>query len=60
LIAQDRVSVTSYLRNDDETWTMRSYWQLQDSLTIASCNVAVPLAEIYRDIPNVQSLPLAG
>ncbi|MBK8912271.1 MAG: Uma2 family endonuclease [Chlorobi bacterium] len=61
LVAQDRVSVISYVRNDDaETWTMRSYWQLQDVLTIASCNATVPLAEIYRDVPNVESLPLAG
>ncbi|MCC7439776.1 MAG: Uma2 family endonuclease [Armatimonadetes bacterium] len=59
VVAQERVSVASYLRNgDDETWTMRSYWQLQDAVTIASCNVAIPLEEIYRDVPNLEFLPL--
>lgn len=58
LVAQDRVSVTSYVRNEDETWTMRSYWQLQDSVVIASCNVTVLLEEIYRDVPNLEFLPL--
>ncbi len=60
LVAQDRVSVTSYLRNaaDDETWTMRQHWRLEDSVTIASCEATVPLEEIYRDVPNLEVLPL--
>lgn len=46
-IAQDRMSVEQYTRNEDGTWTARFLRERGDVLHLESVNVTLALAEIY-------------
>ena len=50
LIAQDRMEVTHYSRRDLLTWVIEDYTQPTDILTLATLDVSMSLAEIYRKI----------
>ena len=50
LVAQDRVSVEHFAREDDGSWRMRDYDLLTDELVLDSVDVRLPLSEIYLKV----------
>jgi Uma2 family endonuclease len=50
LVDQDQISLEQLTRGDDNTWTLREYHRADDTLTIASIGVSLPLAAIYDRI----------
>ena len=50
LIAQDRMFVTHYARQSATQWLITDYTQLGDTLTFATLNVSITLADMYRRI----------
>jgi Uma2 family endonuclease len=50
LITQDRLSVESFLRQDDGSWLLRETVSLAESADFASIGVSVPMSEIYRNV----------
>ena len=47
LIAQDRVSVDLYRRQDDGSWNLRSYADLNDVVELPTINACLALSELY-------------
>jgi len=47
LIAQDRVSVDLYRRQDDGSWNLRSYADLNDVVELPTINARLALSELY-------------
>jgi len=50
MIAQDRVSVECYVRQDDDQWLLRETRLIEQTVRFDSIDVTVPVAEIYRNI----------
>ena len=50
MVSQDRASVECYLRQSDDRWLLKETQSLEESVTIESLEVTVPLAELYRNI----------
>ncbi|MCE3015054.1 MAG: Uma2 family endonuclease [Pirellula sp.] len=50
MISQDRANVECYVRQADDRWLLRETQQLEESALFESIQVAIPLAEIYRNI----------
>ncbi|KAA1261438.1 hypothetical protein LF1_39860 [Rubripirellula obstinata] len=50
LITQDRLSVESFLRQDDGSWLLRETVTLDESAEFSSISVSVPMSEIYRNV----------
>ena len=50
LIAQDKTLVERYLRSGD-AWDWKGYVSIDDSLELESVSVAIPLSQIYRNLP---------
>ena len=50
LVAQDRVSVMHYVRQPDDTWTLKFFADLSDILALPTIGIAIPVEEIYRDV----------
>jgi Uma2 family endonuclease len=49
LIAQDRISVEHYLR-DEEEWRFKAYLKPEDRVTLPSIDCAIPVSEIYLGV----------
>jgi Uma2 family endonuclease len=47
LVDQNQVRIEQYVRQADNTWTLRDYQSLQDELSIASIGVSLPLSRVY-------------
>ncbi len=50
IVAQDRPSVESYLRQSDGRWLLREEQSIESSIRFESIGATVPLAEIYRNV----------
>ena len=50
VVEQESVFVDRYDRREDGVWTLTSYGKREEILELPSVGVAVPLAEVYRDI----------
>jgi hypothetical protein len=50
-----------FRRQAEETWSVRLYTQLGDSVALESCGCQITLAEIYAgvDTPERDDLPVA-
>lgn len=59
LITRDRPLVEHYARQRAGAWTFREYTALTDTLTFASIDVAITLADIYRRIVFASASPPA-
>jgi Uma2 family endonuclease len=57
LIAQDRPSAQSFLRQPDGTWSMMGVNGLEATLRVRSLQVQVPLAEIYYRVEFPERSP---
>jgi Uma2 family endonuclease len=62
LVAQDRPSAQSFLRQPDATWSMMGVNGLEGTLRLRSLQIEVPLAEIYYRIqfPDRPPPPTGG
>lgn len=49
-VDQDTVKVTHWTREPDGAWTLRDFSSLDSSITLASLDTTLPLAEVYEDI----------
>jgi hypothetical protein len=61
LIAQDRASAQTFLRQGDGTWSMMGVNGLDAMLRVRCLRIQIPLAEIYYrvalpDSPSVQDV----
>ncbi len=54
LIAQDRLSVIHYAKQNSRQWTINEYTEPSETLVLGSLEVTLPLASIYEGIvlPN--------
>ena len=52
LVAQDRPHVERYSRQSTHLWEFWESAGIDDSLSLPSLQMALPLAEIYRDLPE--------
>jgi Uma2 family endonuclease len=50
LIAQDKIHIEQYVRQDDGTWVLREMNSLNDIIELASVGCRIPVAEIYLKI----------
>jgi Uma2 family endonuclease len=51
LIAQDRVLVEHYSRQPEDRWLLHAANRLDDSIAIDSLGCALPLTEVYLNVP---------
>ena len=58
LIAQDRLSVECFVRQDDGSWVLRDTSAIDASVELMSLGISIPMAEIYRQVefPDQESL----
>jgi Uma2 family endonuclease len=47
LVAQDKVHVERFVRQDDGTWVLSETNEIDDTIRLATLDCALPLAEIY-------------
>jgi len=52
MVHQDRPHVEHYSRQDDGSWLLRDHTGIDDTLTIASLNIQIPLADLYSAALN--------
>ncbi len=50
LVAQDKVQAIHCAKQNDSQWLLTTYTKLNDTLTFASLNVSLTLADIYRKL----------
>jgi Uma2 family endonuclease len=50
LVAQDQIRIEQYTRGEANTWTLRDYHDIRETLLIESVRVSLPLASIYERI----------
>jgi Uma2 family endonuclease len=50
LVAQDQIRIEQYTRGEANTWTLRDYHDIGETLLIESVRVSLPLARIYERI----------
>jgi Uma2 family endonuclease len=50
LIAQDKPLVERYVRQPDETWVLRIFSDMTQTLEVVTVAAKVPLSEIYRNV----------
>ena len=50
LVAQDRPYVLTFLRQGDDTWSMRPYVGLDAIVTLPAIGIELPVADVYADI----------
>jgi Uma2 family endonuclease len=52
IIHQDRPHVEHYSKQDDNSWVLRDYAELNDVLTIARLNIQIPVTDLYSAAIN--------
>jgi len=50
LVAQDRIHVEQYSRQEADQWLLRYYTELAQTITLKSIDCLLPLADIYEEI----------
>jgi hypothetical protein len=50
LVAQDQPLVIHYRRAAPHRWALTEYAELSDVLTLATLEVTLPLADVYRKV----------
>ena len=65
IFAQDKIWARHHVKQDAAAWTTRTYEKAEDALFIASLNITLTLADIYRKVefeaPNAEeSVPKGG
>ncbi len=50
LVSQDEPMIQRFLRNDDNTWTLTAVAGLDQTVTLCSIGIDLPLAEVYERI----------
>jgi Uma2 family endonuclease len=50
LIASEAVGVEHYTKQENDTWVLKEYKQLQDSLPVKTIAFSLPLSEIYAGV----------
>ncbi len=53
LIAQDRVHVEQFLRQDDGTWLLTDYDDVDVVLELPAIGSRLALADVYRRVPGL-------
>jgi Uma2 family endonuclease len=53
LIAQDRVAVDLYLRQDDRTWNLQSFDELAAAIALPTIEARLAVAEVYDKVDTV-------
>ena len=51
MVAQDRISVDVYTREDSNRWLLTAYDQIDSNITFDTISCAVPMTEIYDRVP---------
>ncbi|MCI0488660.1 MAG: Uma2 family endonuclease [Blastocatellia bacterium] len=60
LIAQDRVHVERFVRQDDGTWVLHETNSLDDTVELTSVGCRLPVSEIYLKVRFETELPSQG
>ena len=55
MVAQDRISVDIYTREDSNRWLLTAYDRIDNKIPFDAINCAVPMAEIYNRVPLDQT-----
>lgn len=50
LVDTQKIHIEKYIRNSDHTWQLFDHNSIQDTLTISSVNISIPIADIYVDL----------
>lgn len=50
LVSSESMGVEQYTRQENNTWVLKEFQQLHDSLQIAAINFSLPLAELYSGV----------
>lgn len=53
LVAQDRVHVEQYLRQDDGSWLLTDFDGLETVLELPAIGSRLPLADVYKRVPRL-------
>ncbi len=54
LISQEEAIVDVYSRTSENIWQLRSYSGMKGELSLHSLDVSIKLAEIYRNVPEIE------
>jgi Uma2 family endonuclease len=50
LVSQDRIVIERYVRQEDETWVLKTFDDPDSPFSLASVKVRIPMADIYRGV----------